>query len=119
MSFHPSMPAIAAVPTPGPTPSGSTSLLARRVDPHLDTDDDDNSDIMSIDSRSSRNAPSSVTSMDDASMRSASPAPSVYSVTSSIRAAAYRHEYGRGVNNYSDIYWLPADDEELERLGAQ
>lgn len=53
----------------------------------------------------------------DVSMRSASPAPSVFSFTSSLRAQAYRQEYGRGLNNYSDVYRLPADDEELERLG--
>jgi hypothetical protein len=41
----------------------------------------------------------------------------MYSVTSSIRAASYRQEYGRGINNYSEVYQLPADDEELERLG--
>ncbi|KAI0035129.1 S-adenosyl-L-methionine-dependent methyltransferase [Vararia minispora EC-137] len=76
---------------------------------------------MSIDSRSSiRTTATSVTSYDDdASMRSGSPQPSVYSMTSSIRAASYRHEYGRGVNNYSDVYWLPADDEELDRLDLQ
>jgi hypothetical protein len=69
------------------------------------------SDIFSIHS-----APSSVTSY-DVSMRSGSPAPSVYSVTSSIRAASYRQQFGRGLNNYSDVYQLPADDEELDRLG--
>ncbi|ETW86799.1 hypothetical protein HETIRDRAFT_153621 [Heterobasidion irregulare TC 32-1] len=52
-------------------------------------------------------------------MRSASPAPSQYSVTSSIRAQSYRLEFGRGLNNYSDVYQLPADDEELERLDMQ
>ncbi|KIK70473.1 hypothetical protein GYMLUDRAFT_32497 [Collybiopsis luxurians FD-317 M1] len=53
------------------------------------------------------------------SLRSASPVPSVLSVTSSLRAQAYKHEYGRGLNNYSEVYRLPADDEELERLDAQ
>lgn len=53
----------------------------------------------------------------DWSMRSPSPTPSVFSFTSSLRAQAYRQEYGRGLNNYSDVYRLPADDEELERLG--
>lgn len=38
-------------------------------------------------------------------------------MTSSLRAQAYRQEYGRGLNNYSDVYRLPADDEELDRLG--
>ncbi|EGO31122.1 hypothetical protein SERLADRAFT_432780 [Serpula lacrymans var. lacrymans S7.9] len=55
----------------------------------------------------------------DISIRSASPAPSVYSLTSSLRAQSFRHEYGRGLNNYSEVYRLPADDEELERLDKQ
>ena len=59
---------------------------------------------------------SSVTT-EDWEMRSASPTQSVFSVTSSLRVTAFRHEYGRGLNNYSEIYRLPADDEELERLG--
>ena len=53
----------------------------------------------------------------DFSMRSPSPAPSVFSMTSSLRAQAYKTEFGRGLNNYSDVYRLPADEEELERLG--
>jgi hypothetical protein len=76
-----------------------------------DSHSDSESDIFSL-----RSAPSSATSH-DISMRSGSPAPSVYSVTNSIRVASYRHEYGRGLNNYSEIYQLPADDEELDRLG--
>ncbi|KAI9057027.1 hypothetical protein FKP32DRAFT_1615516 [Trametes sanguinea] len=66
-------------------------------------------------------APSVVTSATshDWEMRSASPAPSVYSMTSSLRAASYRHEFGRGINNYSEVYRLPADDEEFERLDRQ
>ncbi|KAI9511740.1 S-adenosyl-L-methionine-dependent methyltransferase [Russula earlei] len=67
---------------------------------------------------STRSATSSATSF-DVSMRSGSPAPSLYSVTSSIMAASYRHEYGRGLNNYSEVYQLPADDEELDRLDKQ
>ncbi|KAH9178870.1 hypothetical protein EDB89DRAFT_987720 [Lactarius sanguifluus] len=78
-------------------------------------DDDSHSDVES-DIFSLRSAPSSATSY-DVSIRSGSPAPSVYSVTSSIRAASYRQEYGRGLNNYSEVYQLPADDEELDRLG--
>jgi len=31
----------------------------------------------------------------------------------------YRQEYGRNLNNYSDVYRLPADEEELERLEKQ
>ncbi|EIW87092.1 S-adenosyl-L-methionine-dependent methyltransferase [Coniophora puteana RWD-64-598 SS2] len=55
----------------------------------------------------------------DVSMRSASPTPSVVSVTSSFRAQAFRTEYGRGLNNYSEVYTLPADDEEIDRLNNQ
>lgn len=47
--------------------------------------------------------------------RSASP-DSVRSMTSSQHAAAYRLEYGREINNHSDMYRLPADDEEMNRL---
>ncbi|OJT08457.1 hypothetical protein TRAPUB_640 [Trametes pubescens] len=66
-------------------------------------------------------APSVATSVTshDWDMRSASPAPSMYSMTSSLRAASYRHEFGRGINNYSEVYRLPADDEEFERLDNQ
>ncbi|GJE88807.1 methyltransferase domain-containing protein [Phanerochaete sordida] len=61
---------------------------------------------------------SSVTT-EDWDMRSASPGPSVFSMTSSMRINAFRQEYGRGLNNYSEIYRLPADEEELERLDQQ
>lgn len=79
--------------------------------------EDDASSIMSTSSCFAGSHATSATSH-DVEMRSVSPAPSVYSVTSSIRAASYRHEYGRGINNYSDVYRLPADDEEFERLGT-
>lgn len=60
---------------------------------------------------------SSVTSEDwERAMQSPSPAPSVYSLTSSLREQSFRREYGRELNNYSEVYRLPADDEELERL---
>ncbi|KAJ7292900.1 hypothetical protein C8J57DRAFT_1267514 [Mycena rebaudengoi] len=55
----------------------------------------------------------------DVSMRSPSPTPSVWSVSSSMRAQATRQEYGRELNNYSEVYRLPADDEELDRLNKQ
>ncbi|KAG6911375.1 hypothetical protein DXG01_001046 [Tephrocybe rancida] len=55
----------------------------------------------------------------DVSMRSGSPAPSVFSMSSSIRAQAVRQEFGRAINNYSEVYKLPADDEELDRLDQQ
>ncbi|KIL01069.1 hypothetical protein PAXRUDRAFT_821087 [Paxillus rubicundulus Ve08.2h10] len=85
-----------------------------------DGDSDDESDRytdMSLDSFSPSVA-SSKTSF-DLSMRSASPTPSVFSMTSSLRAQAYRQEYGRDLNNYSDVYRLPADGEELDRLDKQ
>lgn len=78
--------------------------------------DSDNSDIFSLTSE----AAPSISSYDVASaMRSSSPAPSlVVSVTSSMQNQIYKQEYGRNLNNYSDVYRLPADEEELERLGG-
>ncbi|KAL0576872.1 hypothetical protein V5O48_005107 [Marasmius crinis-equi] len=55
----------------------------------------------------------------DHSMRSPSPGPSVRSLTGSMLERVFRHEYGRGFNNYSEVYQLPADREELDRLDAQ
>jgi hypothetical protein len=63
--------------------------------------------VASVSSATSRNS-------DDSSMSSGA---SVYSMSSDIRAQSYRHEYGRGLNNYSEVYQLPADEEELDRLG--
>jgi len=92
--------------------SVTLTTLSLIMDDHPDDSfSDADSDIFST-----HTATSSSTSF-DLSMRSGSPAPSLYSVTSSIRAASFRHEYGRGLNNYSDVYQLPADDEELDRLG--
>lgn len=93
---------------------------------HMSEDDcdDADSDVYSVISGSFSNfsagKASSVTTADEEmrSVRSSSPAPSVMTMTSSIRAASYRHEYGRGLNNYSEVYRLPADDEELDRLGT-
>lgn len=59
---------------------------------------------------------------DIASLRSASlasPAPSVYSLTSSLREQSFRLEHGRSVNCYSEVYGLPADEEEVHRLERQ
>jgi hypothetical protein len=50
--------------------------------------------------------------------RSPSPSRSVMSITESIATRIYREEYGRILNDYSDVYRLPADDEEWERLGV-
>ncbi|KAL1762531.1 S-adenosyl-L-methionine-dependent methyltransferase [Schizophyllum commune] len=111
-----------AVDSAGPP----TRRPIRYLSPMSDLSDDDcEDDAMSVTSFPPFSAgPSSVSShtthpQDDASMRSASPAPSVWSMTSSLRRQAYRHEYGRGLNNYSDIYSLPADDDEYERLDKQ
>ncbi|KAH6916623.1 hypothetical protein BKA70DRAFT_1250085 [Coprinopsis sp. MPI-PUGE-AT-0042] len=81
-------------------------------------DSDDEFDSMSIasDVPSSRHDSESIASR---SMRSASPSGSVWSVSSSLHAAAYREEHGRHLNNYSDVYRLPADQEELDRLDKQ
>ncbi|KAI0783388.1 S-adenosyl-L-methionine-dependent methyltransferase [Abortiporus biennis] len=61
---------------------------------------------------------SSVTSNSEM-MRPASPARSLLSMTDSRLAASFRQEYGRHLNNYSEVYRLPADDEELTRLNKQ
>jgi len=90
--------------------------------PASDVEDDDDSDVYSVASLPPFSPPPSVGSSRtsyDVSMRSASPVPSVWSMTSSIRAQAFKHEYGRGLNNYSEVYRLPADDEELDRLDKQ
>ncbi|KAJ6520254.1 hypothetical protein C8R45DRAFT_954465 [Mycena sanguinolenta] len=55
----------------------------------------------------------------DVSMRSASPTPSVWSMNSAMREQAFKREFGRELNNYSEVYRLPADDEELDRLNQQ
>ena len=89
--------------------------------PHDDEMEDDAYSVISADSTGSMlyaHTSSSATSH-DWEMRSASPAPSVYSVTISLRAASYVREFGRGINNYSEVYRLPADEEEFERLGAR
>ncbi|KZT27548.1 S-adenosyl-L-methionine-dependent methyltransferase [Neolentinus lepideus HHB14362 ss-1] len=99
------------------------ALAASSSRMHRDYESDDESDALSSVGMGSY-APSSVstsaTSYDvDVSIRSASPAPSVWSITNSMRERIFRHEYGRGLNNYSDVYRLPADEEELERLDKQ
>ncbi|CAL1694319.1 unnamed protein product [Somion occarium] len=68
----------------------------------------------------SRFPPSNASSAtSDWEMRTPSPEPSVYSMTTSMREAAYRELHGRNVNSYSDVYSLPADDQELQRLDHQ
>ncbi|KAF8347040.1 S-adenosyl-L-methionine-dependent methyltransferase, partial [Amanita rubescens] len=60
----------------------------------------------------------SVTSY-DISMRTPSPVPSVISISSSMRENLLRQEHGRSLNNYSEVYGLPADEEEWVRLEKQ
>jgi hypothetical protein len=38
-------------------------------------------------------------------------------MTDSVRSQIYRSKYGREFNNFSDVYALPADEEEMNRLG--
>jgi len=88
-----------------------------------DYDSDAEDETCSISSATLFSPPRSVSGSSctsyDVSMRSASPTPSVFSMTSSLRAQAFKHEFGRGINNYSEVYRLPADDPELERLGMR
>lgn len=74
---------------------------------------------MSVDPFSdSMSITSSQTSHDDLhSQRSASPAPSVLPLSDDVREMMFKEEYGRNLNGYSNVYRLPADDEELDRLG--
>lgn len=96
-------------------------LLRIVLPPDTDSDADD-SDAYSVSSlppfSPAPSADASSQTSYDVSMRSGSPAPSVWSMTSSLRAQAFKQEFGRGLNNYSEVYRLPADDEELDRLGA-
>ncbi|PPQ90946.1 hypothetical protein CVT25_008257 [Psilocybe cyanescens] len=91
----------------------------------MDGDSDTESDIYSVrsglppPSESDMSMASSLTSYEvDPSIRSASPQ-SVFSVTDSMQANFQRQEYGRGLQTYSELYRLPADEEELERLDKQ
>lgn len=61
---------------------------------------------------------SSGTSYTTDSNTSDSPAPSFVWLTPSLEAAAFKIEYGRGINSASDVYSLLADDEKLDRVGA-
>ncbi|KAH9486365.1 Putative ATP-dependent RNA helicase [Psilocybe cubensis] len=91
----------------------------------MDVDSDTESEINSVrsgmppPSESDYSMASSLTSYDvDPSMRSESPE-SVLSLTDSMQANFQRQEYGRGLQTYSELYRLPADEQELERLDKQ
>jgi hypothetical protein len=92
--------------------------LVMPMDSDSDIDDSDGYSVASLPPFSpTPSAGASSHTSYDVSMRSGSPTPSVWSMTSSIRAQAFKQEFGRGLNNYSEVYRLPADDEELDRLG--
>jgi len=80
----------------------------------LSSSDTDTASVMSFEPFSGTSASSATDMQDHASISSGV---SVFSMSSSIRAQSFKHEYGRGLNNYSEVYQLPADDEELDRLG--
>jgi hypothetical protein len=100
-------------------PSAASASYDSTASYDLESDSDGESDRYSMRSVSvfSTRMSSATTDTDMHSVRSTSPTRSVMSMTDSFRAAVYRHEYGRGLNNYSEVYRLPADDEELDRLG--
>lgn len=92
-----------------------------RLHSHPNLEEDVASDISdsfsqaSIPSRLSKT--SSRTSFDYEPSPEPSPSRSVTSLTPSMREQAYKTQYGRAINNFSDVYGLPADEEELARLG--
>lgn len=51
------------------------------------------------------------------SERPSSPAGSIYSLTPSMREGLLKNFHGRALNNSSEVYQLPADEEEIYRLG--
>lgn len=100
----------------------STPRNRHFTDDEFAMDDDRFSDSESVVSAAIFSAGASVTTAtsvdeDNVSMRSASPVPSVMSMNSSLRDRLFRQEFGRNLNNYSAVYQLPADEEELDRLG--
>lgn len=101
-------------------PSAAGSPDAPPPSPQPDQDSGDESDSSSASGRSLMSMSvhaSSVTSM--GSVRAGSPTPSVMTMNSCIRANVFRQEYGRGLNNFSEVYRLPADEDEFERLDYQ
>ncbi|KAF9654170.1 hypothetical protein BDM02DRAFT_41922 [Thelephora ganbajun] len=78
--------------------------------------DIDTASVMSFEPFSCASGSSATDMEDHASISSGA---SIFSMSSSIRAQSLKHEYGRGLNNYSEVYQLPGDDEELDRLDKQ
>jgi hypothetical protein len=48
-----------------------------------------------------------------------SPVYSIYSLIPSVREGMLKNVHGRALNNSSDVYHLPADEEEIYRLGRE
>jgi hypothetical protein len=61
----------------------------------------------------------SQTSASGPSHRAPSPAPSIYSLTASLRENLLVNVHGRTLNSSSEVYQLPADEEEIYRLGGR
>lgn len=51
------------------------------------------------------------------SVRSGSPTESIYSLTPSLLESSFMNVHGRTLNSHSEVYQLPADEEEIYRLG--
>ncbi|EAU92569.1 hypothetical protein CC1G_06580 [Coprinopsis cinerea okayama7 len=88
------------------------------------TRSDDTSDMSSVVSGPTRFSGSSVSSAtsfthNPSSVASEDSEPEVIEITHEMHAAMYKHEFGRSLNNYSDVYRLPVDEEELGRLSKQ
>ncbi|KXN88920.1 hypothetical protein AN958_06791 [Leucoagaricus sp. SymC.cos] len=62
------------------------------------------------------------TSIDDENVSMRSPSPefdAVVEMDEPLRNNLYKQEFGRNLNSYSEVYTLPADEEELDRLERQ
>lgn len=99
--------------SPPPHPAMSWTDTISDVDLYSGSDMDTSS-VVSFDSFGDVSLSSATDIQDHSSVSSGA---SVFSISSSVRAQSFKHEYGRGLNNYSEVYQLPADGEELDRLG--
>ncbi|KAH7105165.1 hypothetical protein BKA62DRAFT_767412 [Auriculariales sp. MPI-PUGE-AT-0066] len=102
-------------PPPSPSLSDSNSSVASELPPpsplfssHDGTDDASLTDSMT-----------ETIPLDHLGGNIGSPAPSVYSLTESLIANSVKTEHGRKVQNHSEVYSLPADNPEFERLDNQ
>jgi hypothetical protein len=95
------------------------------IDDEFDMDDDWMTETESVASTTifsvmGKTVATTDTSVDDdnVSMRSPSPEPeAVLEMDEPLRNNLYKLEFGRNLNSYSEVYKLPADEEELDRLG--